>query len=508
MRSLVRFQLAPPRDLRRRHRLVVGRQSGDGKIDSVVPVRRSSSRSASRSSTKSETSAAPPPTPAATPSEASTIAPSAIADRAAADHAVDHRDDGREGEELRAPLGRYGSVLEHPSAVVVAGEQEELRLVAGDLLVVVADPVDGDAVAEVLGAALDHSHEGEDTEDVERREHGEGEDVERRADLRRLADEPQRDQGARDGEDVERRARGALGRGLRTGALEREVLRGQRGQELLAIRGLRHPVKVPRTPDPATGRAQCGRADPGWCLTVRVEPLTLEWIEALVEGDGVFAARFGIPVEAGWEGFPEALRPTLEDVRRNGADPWGSHLFFDDDGTLVGFGGFKGPPRDGEVEIGYAVAPPRQGRGLATAAATALVERARGRTRRHRRRAHPCRGERVVRRAASVRFPPRRHRPRPRRRRGRRGLALGAHPDGMSPAGMSLTGKCLTGDVQVAALRAVTIAGFRKVQGRTCPSPPTTPHSGGARSCNAPAWSPAVPPSAPWRRERCRRPRR
>jgi [ribosomal protein S5]-alanine N-acetyltransferase len=145
----------------------------------------------------------------------------------------------------------------------------------------------------------------------------------------------------------------------------------------MAIRGLRHLVNLPRTPDPATGRAQCGRADPGWCLTVRVEPLTLEWIEALVEGDGVFTARFGIPVEAGWEGFPEALRPTLEDVRRNGADPWGSHLFFDDDGTLVGFGGFKGPPRHGEVEIGYAVAPARQGRGLATAAATALVERAR-----------------------------------------------------------------------------------------------------------------------------------
>jgi hypothetical protein len=39
-------------------------------------------------------------------------------------------------------------------------------LVAGDLLVVVADPVDRDAVAEVLGTALDHSHEGEDAEDI------------------------------------------------------------------------------------------------------------------------------------------------------------------------------------------------------------------------------------------------------------------------------------------------------------------------------------------------------
>jgi hypothetical protein len=51
----------------------------------------------------------------------------------------------------------------------VPGEQEELGLVAGDLLVVVADPVDRDAVAEVLGTTLDDSHEGEDAEDVERR---------------------------------------------------------------------------------------------------------------------------------------------------------------------------------------------------------------------------------------------------------------------------------------------------------------------------------------------------
>lgn len=111
---------------------------------------------------------------------------------------------------------------------------------------------------------------------------------------------------------------------------------------------------------------------------IRVEPLTLEWIEALVEGDDVFHTRFGIPVEADWSGFPEALPAVLEGVRTHGADPWGAHLFFDGDGALVGFGGYKGPPRDGEVEVGYAIAPARQGRGLATAATRVLVERARG----------------------------------------------------------------------------------------------------------------------------------
>jgi hypothetical protein len=36
------------------------------------------------------------------------------------------------------------------------------------------DPIDCDAGAEILGTAFDHSYEGEDVEDIERREHGEG----------------------------------------------------------------------------------------------------------------------------------------------------------------------------------------------------------------------------------------------------------------------------------------------------------------------------------------------
>jgi ribosomal-protein-alanine N-acetyltransferase len=45
--------------------------------------------------------------------------------------------------------------------------------------------------------------------------------------------------------------------------------------------------------------------------------------------------------------------------------------------TLVGLGGFKGPPSsDGAVEIGYAIAPAFQGRGLATDAVAQMVRRA------------------------------------------------------------------------------------------------------------------------------------
>jgi RimJ/RimL family protein N-acetyltransferase len=90
----------------------------------------------------------------------------------------------------------------------------------------------------------------------------------------------------------------------------------------------------------------------------------------------VFSERFGIPVESGWSGFPEAVPAALAGARRLSEDPWGTHLIFDDDGALVGIGGFKGPPAGGVVEIGYAVAPSRQGRGIATSAVRHLLTRA------------------------------------------------------------------------------------------------------------------------------------
>jgi RimJ/RimL family protein N-acetyltransferase len=110
---------------------------------------------------------------------------------------------------------------------------------------------------------------------------------------------------------------------------------------------------------------------------VHVEPLTADWAEALLAGDAAFTEQFGIPVVEGWLGFPDALAPMADAARANGPDVWGTHLFFDHDGALVGFGGWKGAPLDGTAELGYAVAPPRQGRGIATAVVRILVERAR-----------------------------------------------------------------------------------------------------------------------------------
>jgi hypothetical protein len=55
----------------------------------------------------------------------------------------------------------------------------------------------------------------------------------------------------------------------------------------------------------------------------------------------------------------------------------GPPLFFGEDGALIGNGGWKGPQVDGTAELGYAVAPGRQGRGVATAVVRELVRRAR-----------------------------------------------------------------------------------------------------------------------------------
>jgi RimJ/RimL family protein N-acetyltransferase len=76
-------------------------------------------------------------------------------------------------------------------------------------------------------------------------------------------------------------------------------------------------------------------------------------------------------------------RPTLEFWRERLAEPaaagWWLHyavLTESEPDTLVGTVGYKGPPKDGVVEIGYSVVPSWQRRGLATEAARALIEEA------------------------------------------------------------------------------------------------------------------------------------
>jgi RimJ/RimL family protein N-acetyltransferase len=108
---------------------------------------------------------------------------------------------------------------------------------------------------------------------------------------------------------------------------------------------------------------------------VEVRPCRVEEAVTLAFEPEHFPARFGLRLAPGWA-VPGALEPTVEALEA-GVDPaWLTHLLVHG-ATVVGMGGFTGPPCDGEVEIGYRVAPAFRGRGIATAAVRAWVARAR-----------------------------------------------------------------------------------------------------------------------------------
>jgi [ribosomal protein S5]-alanine N-acetyltransferase len=101
-------------------------------------------------------------------------------------------------------------------------------------------------------------------------------------------------------------------------------------------------------------------------------------MDAALEGDDALAEALGVEVVPGWATFTGALQATRDALA---ADPdsarWGTRLFvFGEPPELVGWGGFKGPPRGGVVELGYEIAESRWGRGLATVATRAMVAEA------------------------------------------------------------------------------------------------------------------------------------
>lgn len=104
-----------------------------------------------------------------------------------------------------------------------------------------------------------------------------------------------------------------------------------------------------------------------------IVPATIEALETLRRDPGAFA--FALP--HGWPEFGEGIEYTIDKLReRPDQAGWWLHFFVDAEGRLVGSGGFVGPPDDGVVEIGYEIAPGHRGRGLATAAARALIDKA------------------------------------------------------------------------------------------------------------------------------------
>jgi len=113
-------------------------------------------------------------------------------------------------------------------------------------------------------------------------------------------------------------------------------------------------------------------------MLVRLVRPDFRLLDAALAGDDTLAQALGHAVVPGWVSFADALRHTRDGLA---ADPdaaeWGTRLFVaGDPPELVGWGGFKGPPADGVVELGYEIAEVRRERGLATAATCAMLDEA------------------------------------------------------------------------------------------------------------------------------------
>ena len=108
---------------------------------------------------------------------------------------------------------------------------------------------------------------------------------------------------------------------------------------------------------------------------IRLVPADLGLLDAALVGDDALARALGHDVVPGWATFTEALQPARDALAARGGDTRWSARFFvtEHPPELVGWGGFKGPPQDGVLELGYEIAEARAGRGLATAAARAMA---------------------------------------------------------------------------------------------------------------------------------------
>ena len=104
----------------------------------------------------------------------------------------------------------------------------------------------------------------------------------------------------------------------------------------------------------------------------------LEHIEAALADNDRLGALLDAQVADDWVSFSGALQHARDSLEEDPASArWGTRLFLvHEPRTLVGWGGFKGPPAEGVVELGYEIAPAHRGRGLATEATERLLDEA------------------------------------------------------------------------------------------------------------------------------------
>ena len=104
-----------------------------------------------------------------------------------------------------------------------------------------------------------------------------------------------------------------------------------------------------------------------------------EILKAAIIGNEALAAVLGVAVPAGWTEFGAPIfRYSLDKLEADPASqPWWTYLIIHlTDQVLIGTCGFKGPPLEGRVDIGYEISPNYRGQGFATEATSLLVQHA------------------------------------------------------------------------------------------------------------------------------------
>ncbi len=106
---------------------------------------------------------------------------------------------------------------------------------------------------------------------------------------------------------------------------------------------------------------------------------TPDILETILAGRESLATHLHVNIPDGWDEFEEGpFRFVLEKLESNPNEaPWWNWLaILAQDNTLIGTCGYKGPPKDGTIEIGYGVIASYRGIGLATEIAAVLVDHA------------------------------------------------------------------------------------------------------------------------------------
>ena len=123
----------------------------------------------------------------------------------------------------------------------------------------------------------------------------------------------------------------------------------------------------------------------GIIRTARLQlvPASLDLLDGELAGHAEFGRRLGAAVPADWP--PElydrqATEYTIKTLRDNpGSAGWWLYYIVlpgANGGMAIGTCGYKGPPADGCVEIGYGVLTAYRRRGIATEASLGLIDRA------------------------------------------------------------------------------------------------------------------------------------